>query len=301
MRRFRRLMLGKQSVHAEECFSGDFVGTDYDIDQDLSEQLPDHWRSFNDKFIPIFLEQHPDKTRISAGLSCAQLWVVSKGIEEKDVVLCPDGDGQYRFAEITGGYYHAADQVLPHRRPVQWFGPVIPRSDMSEALRWTCVCPQTVVELGDHIEELEGFLSETRQEPVFTDTTFALEKHLEDFLVSNWHATELSHDFSLYEDDGEIVGQQYPTDTGPIDLLAISRDLKTILVIELKRGRASDKVVAQIFRYMGYVRDELAGPEQSVRGLVIALGDDQGLRRALSMVPSIEFKRYEVSFRLLAT
>ena len=54
-------------------------------------------------------------------------------------------------------------------------------------------------------------------------------------------------------------------------------------------------------RYMGYVRDELAGPEQTLRGLVIALEDDQGLKRALSMVPSIAFKRYEVSFRLLET
>ena len=52
---------------------------------------------------------------------------------------------------------------------------------------------------------------------------------------------------------------------------------------------------------MGYVRDELAGPEQTLRGLVIALEDDQGLKRALPIVPSIAFKRYEASFRLLET
>jgi len=96
-----------------------------------------------------------------------------------------------------------------------------------------------------------------------------------------------------------LVGQQYPTDTGPIDILAISHDKQTILVIELKRGRASDRVVGQTLRYMGYVQDELAGPDQTVQGLVIALEDDQGLKRALSMVPSIKFKRYEVSFKLL--
>jgi len=48
---------------------------------------------------------------------------------------------------------------------------------------------------------------------------------------------------------------------------------------------------------MGYVKDELAESDQTVRGLVIALKDDQRLRRALSMVPAITFKRYTVSFK----
>ena len=130
---------------------------------------------------------------------------------------------------------------------------------------------------------------------------FALEKHLEEFLVANWEATELSDTFNIYAEDNETSGQQYQTDTGPIDILAVSKDRKTILVIELKKARASDAVVGQVLRYMGYVKDELAEPDQEVRGLVIALDDDQRLRRALSMVPTIEFKRYAVSFQLLTT
>jgi restriction system protein len=39
--------------------------------------------------------------------------------------------------------------------------------------------------------------------------------------------------------------------------------------------------------------------DQTVRGVVIALEDDQRLRRALAMVPAIEFYRYEVSFKLV--
>jgi restriction system protein len=50
---------------------------------------------------------------------------------------------------------------------------------------------------------------------------------------------------------------------------------------------------------MSYVRDELAEPEQSVRGVVIALDENQRLRRALAMIPEIDFYRYEVSFRLV--
>ena len=96
-----------------------------------------------------------------------------------------------------------------------------------------------------------------------------------------------------------MAGQQYPTDTGPIDLLAISRDKKELLIVDLKRGRASDAVVGQIQRYMGYVLDELAEPDQVVRGCIIALEDDVRLRRALRVTTNIDFYRYQVSFKLL--
>ena len=96
-----------------------------------------------------------------------------------------------------------------------------------------------------------------------------------------------------------MVGQQYPSDTGPIDILAISKDKKTLLVVELKRGRASDRVVGQIQRYMGYVKDELAEADQQVKGVIIALEDDLRIRRALSVAQNIEFYRYQLSFKLL--
>ena len=127
---------------------------------------------------------------------------------------------------------------------------------------------------------------------------FALEKHLEDFLVKNWQQTLLSDHYDVYEEDGEFVGQQYPTDTGPIDILAISKDKKTLLVVELKRGRASDNVVGQIQRYMGYVKEELAEENQSVKGIIIALEDDIKIKRAMSVTNNIEFHRYQVSFKL---
>ena len=34
-------------------------------------------------------------------------------------------------------------------------------------------------------------------------------------------------------EEGETVGQQYQSDTGPIDILAVSKDKKELLVIEL--------------------------------------------------------------------
>lgn len=67
-------------------------------------------------------------------------------------------------------------------------------------------------------------------------SAFAMEKHLEDFLVQNWGQTELGKEYEIYSEDGESVGQQYITDTGPLDILAISKDKKQLLVVERKRS-----------------------------------------------------------------
>ena len=105
--------------------------------------------------------------------------------------------------------------------------------------------------------------------------------------------------FSIFEEDGEKVGQQYPTDTGRIDILAIRRDKKELLVLELKKGRVSDVVVGQVLPYMGYALQELAEEGQTVKGVIIALEDDQRLRRALAATTNISFYRYQINFKPL--
>jgi len=306
MKNYYRLMLGRKSVHAEACLAGGFVGTDYGLHQDLTGRLPDEWRKFNKEFIPVYLERWPKKSRIAAGLACGAIWTVSKGMAEGDILLSPDGTGQYHVGEAVGEYSYAAGEILPHRRSVKWFDKTISRADMSDDLRNSCGSIGTVSSITKHAEELEQLLQGVgAPRIIITDETiedpscFALEKHLEDFLVENWQSTELSAEFDIYEEEGERLGQQFPTDTGPIDILAVSKDRKTLLVIELKRGRASDAAVGQLMRYMGFVQDELAEPGQAVRGVVIALEDDQRLRRALAMAPSIDFYRYVVSFKLV--
>jgi len=308
-RNYYRVMLGRQSVHAAECFAGGFIGADYQIHQDLTGQLPDEWRQFNAQFIPIFLASHPDKTRIGAGLACGALWTVAKGIRPGDVLLCPDGAGSYRAGIVEGGYRYAPGQVLPHRRQVNWLPLAIARSAMSEALRNSTGSIGTVSTITAHHQEIEQFLSEAAPaalpavvatDPVIEDpVAFAMEKHLEDFLVSNWSQTELAQQYKIYEEDGELVGQQYATDAGPIDILAISHDGKRLLVVELKRGRVSDVVVGQTLRYMGYVIEQIAEPHQTVEGAIIALEDDRKLRWALAAVPNVSFYRYQVSFKLI--
>jgi restriction system protein len=304
MKKYYRVMLGRKSSHAEECLSGGFIGADFDIKQDLSKKLPESWRDFNKEFIPVFLANHPGKSRISAGLACGALWTVAKGIQIGDIVLCPDGTGTYRVGEVAGDYHYEPDKILPHRRRVTWLPVSVERSAMSDSLRHSAGSIGTVSNVSTHAAEIEQLIGGASAPKIIsTDATvedassFALEEHLEEFLISNWERTELGRDFDIYEEDGEKA-QQYQTDTGPLDILAISKDKKRLLVVELKKGRASDAVVGQALRYMSYVKDELAEENQTVSAVIIAHEDDPRLRRALSQVPHIEFYRYEVSFKL---
>jgi restriction system protein len=306
MKNYYRIMLGKGSMHAPECITGNFIGVDYGIRQDLTHKLPDEWRTFNREFIPIYLENHPGKTKVAAGLACGMLWTVAKGIHQGDIVLCPDGEGHYHVGEVTGDYFYRPGEILPHRRPVHWFNQTIDRSEMSDELKRATGSIGAVSNVTSHYEEIEKLIGNvsiptlvSTDETVENPSAFAMEEHLQDFLVTNWLHTELGKGYDIYEVDGEKIGKEYLVGKERIDILAISKDKKTLLVVELKKGRASDVVVGQTLRYMGYVQEELADEGQSVKGVIIALEDDQRIRRALAVAPNIVFYRYQISFKLM--
>lgn len=127
--------------------------------------------------------------------------------------------------------------------------------------------------------------------------TFALEKHLEDFLIENWDKTLLAEHLELYEEDGEIA-QQFGTDVGTIDILARDKRNKGWVVLELKKGHDSDKVLGQVLRYMGWIRKRKAQPGESVRGIIIAGQSDPRLEYALQAVEGVELYVYTVDFKL---
>lgn len=308
MKSYYRIMLGQSSIYAAECFAGNFIGADFGIPEDLTNKLPEAWRDFNLAFIPVYLATHPGKTKIGAGLACGALWTIAKGIKKGEIAICPDGSGSYRVGEVSGDYYYVPGGILPHRRPVQWLPTSIERTSMSLELRNTTGSIGTVCNVSNYRDEIEKLIGGvtvpkfiTTDETVEDAAAFAMEKHLEDFLVQNWAQTELGKEFDIYEEEGKRVGQQYQTDTGPLDILALSKDKKRLLVVELKKGRASDAVVGQTLRYMGYVQEELTEEGQTVVGVIIALEDDQRIRRALSMTPAIQFYRYQISFKLVKT
>lgn len=80
MKNYYKLMLGQRSLYAEECRQGNFVGADFGIHQDLTGQLPEDWKEFNHRFIPVFLANNPGKTKVAAGLACGTLWTVCHSV-----------------------------------------------------------------------------------------------------------------------------------------------------------------------------------------------------------------------------
>jgi restriction system protein len=300
--------LGTQGMHLPMCLEEGVIGVDFDIHEDLTGRFPDEWREFNAAFIPKWLEASPGKTKIAAGLSCGQLWTLGRGISDGDIIITPDGAGHYRAARVTGPYQYCEGGPLPHRRPVEWLTTGFDRGQMSESLRASTGAPLTIVQLDSadtEVRELAGLGGGTAavaaEDPAVENATvFAMEKYLEEFLVDNWAHTALGAGYDIYgsEQPGKPAGRQFPTDTGPMDILAVKKDGSELLVVELKRGRASDAVVGQVQRYMGFAASELAEPHQHVRGVIIALEDDLRIRRALAVASSIDFYRYEVTFTL---
>jgi len=92
----------------------------------------------------------------------------------------------------------------------------------------------------------------------------------------------------------KLVGRQYSTAVGPIDLLAFDAARKAYVVVELKRGSTADAAFGQCSRYMGWVRKNLAEKGQKVHGVIVAREIDKKLKAARDAhdteVHLIEFK-----------
>lgn len=305
MPQYNRIMLGKAGCFLNDCLKGSYIGADFDIDEDLSPNLPEDWKIFNKKFVPIWLKKHPDKSNVSAGLSCGFLWTVSKGLKKGDIVLTPNGNKEYLVGEIESDYYYTPSEDLPHRRKIHWLEKKLLKSEFSEPLKRSISSIGTCCDLGQYADEIEKLINQNGEPKIIATSQdvedpseFALEKHLEVFLVTNWDNLDIGKNFRIFQENGELVGQQYETPVGKIDILAESKDHKTLLVIELKRGRASDVVVGQILRYMGCIQ-EMVSDHPIVKGMIIGLNADDKLKYALKMTTNIEFYRYQIDFKLI--
>src|SRR5262249_35455792 len=104
----------------------------------------------------------------------------------------------------------------------------------------------------EEADEPRGAASIATAAPADSNSTFYMERELENFLISNWDRTELAQRYELIEEDGEMVSQQYPTGIGRIDILVREKASLQYVVIELKRNQTSDDTVGQLTRYMGW-------------------------------------------------
>ena len=135
------------------------------------------------------------------------------------------------------------------------------------------------------------------EEGIEDESQFVLEKYLQDFIVSNWNKINFGRNLKIYEDENGNSGSSYTTDIGYIDVLAVD-EKGNFVVIELKKGRESDKVVGQILRYMGWVKNKLAKKGQNVEGIIICKDKDEKMEYAISATRGITIKYYSVNFKL---
>lgn len=123
---------------------------------------------------------------------------------------------------------------------------------------------------------------------------FALESHLRDFLAKNPERIEPG--LRLYSTP-ENEGIEYPLDNGRIDILAVDRHNKFV-VVELKVSHGRNKTLGQLLYYMGWVDKNLGnGP---CRGIIVATEITDELATAVSRVPGVNLYRYRMHFSVEA-
>lgn len=287
---FKILLEAKNRVqYADQCLSENIIGIDYGVQTNLADSLSETQDEFKNQIIGLYLQANPDKSRSAKHISDL-FWSIFNEIEQGDIIVCPNGRGTLYFGEVVSQYFYTPDSVLPHRRSVKWLPATFKRVNISNEMKESLKVKSTSLLISQHAGEIEKYINEyvAPASIIKPDS----ERHLEDLIVENWGNTLLGKDFDIYEEDGELVGQQYPTNTGPIDILAVSKDRKELLVVELKKGRASNVVVGQIQRYMGFVQQKLAKDNQVVRGIIIASEEYRRIQNALLVTRNIEFYRY---------
>jgi RecB family endonuclease NucS len=107
----------------------------------------------------------------------------------------------------------------------------------------------------------------------------------------------LGKKYSLIEEDGDLMSQQFRTSIGIIDILARDKQTGQYVVIELKKSQTSDDTVGQLTRYMGWLEDHKSGG-QPTKGIIIAGQYDERLYYALRKLKDVEVYLYQVDFKL---
>lgn len=131
------------------------------------------------------------------------------------------------------------------------------------------------------------------------ETAFALERQLQDFMVSNLRAIPVNGKRLRLHVDETSDGVEYPTSSNRrIDILARDED-DNFIVFELKRGQAPDSAIGQLLNYMGWVKLNLAKDKQ-VTGVIVARDISERMREAIVMTTNITLFEYQLRFELSA-
>lgn len=263
-------MLGKGSMFAKMCREEGYIGAEFDIFVDLSDSLFENWRDFNAKFIPMWMENVPGKSKTSAGLACGFLWTIVKGLKIGDTIISPSGEGYYYVGTITSDYYYVPNTELPHRRKVNWTDKVIFRKDMSKELQHSSGSIGTCCDITSYAAEIEALISgasysnpsEPVQKPSEQPKSFderSLHKLFCSFLrTRNIYAKTIYHEKSSTKVDSaqkwvhpDIVGVQFEEfkNDATLSLLKAAEPKESVHIYsyELKRKIDSDYTLKQCY------------------------------------------------------
>lgn len=149
----------------------------------------------------------------------------------------------------------------------------------------------------DMVEAVLGLPGEGQASEETAEASFALEAQLRDFVAQNLPRIPVNGKrLTVYSDNAGRSGVEYPTDVGPIDILAVD-EVGNFYVFELKLERGPDRALGQLARYMGWVKLNLAAGG-TVGGVVVAQTIDERLRYAVAVIPDVVLLEYEVEFRV---
>lgn len=251
---------------------------------------------------------YPDKSPSQVTGSFNRFWNFCHEIKPGDIVVARKGRkiiaavgtvtkaAYYDLEKAKNAAGNLTDDLYANFIDVRWHD--IPRDKRFDRIVFPMKTIFEIAEtqyaalVGDQVDQMPA------EEGVEDQTEFVLEKYLEDFIVSNFSAI-FKGDLVLYTDPEEHeVGQQYAADIGTIDILAQEPKTRSFVVIELKKGRESDKVVGRILRYMGWVAENLCTERQHVKGMIICREPDARLSYALKMSDNVAVKYYQIDFKL---
>jgi restriction system protein len=267
------------------------------------QSLGDVSRMSRDELTQVVASNYPDKPQQTKSLVANMLWSFYHEIRPGDLVIARRGRKTLAaVGEVTEAAVHTPGRNPAHGH--KGFLKVLWREQPRAKAFPTVVFPMhTLAELSR--EQFDSFIegsgpqavTSAAAEAIEDPNSFVLEKYLEDFVVSNFE-TIFKGQLKLFEDADGNEGQQYATDIGPIDILAVEPASRSFVIIELKKGRPSDQVVGQTLRYMGWVKKNLCSMGQAVKGLIICRDHDPKLAYALEMTSGIDVRYYSVSLRL---
>ncbi len=138
---------------------------------------------------------------------------------------------------------------------------------------------------------------EAKEQKVEEDGFEALETpHYQKLIHRNFK--KLFGSFSYFDEElqNSQDGHYSTEDVGIMDFLCLD-DNNNFVVIELKR-KGTDKTLAQLCRYMGWVKENLAKKSQTVHGLIVSESKDIKLEYAIKVVPNVKIQQMILNVKI---